>query len=354
MIRVALEGTPYYQTLGIDLWPWGGTRKEPDYASFNERYWSEVERRTRLAGEKGIGLDVVLYFTLHPGNRAADIHKAYWQQALDRLGRYANVFLWEIENENLGEPDFQDAAGTFFGERDPYRRPVCTSAGTTNNAAWPDKSWVSVAINHSCTGSNLSGGSDDKAKHTLDGWYLTVARNTRSHGKPAFCNESGREKRHRNDDGVHRRKQGWLWCTAGAYWTWHSWDGCEGIDDANYRAPGAEFVEPMARFFRSIPFFTLQPCGGLVKGAPDRVIHTALANAEKTLSVVYLCVERTGGRVENASLEFAIPVGDYRAKVLDPGTLELIATAELEAGNRLALPAFCDDLVVVVERIGGR
>ena len=54
---------------------------------------------------------------------------------------------------------------------------------------------------------------------------------------PAFCNESGREKRHGNNDGVHRRKQGWLWCTAGCFWTWHSWDGCEGIDETDYVAP---------------------------------------------------------------------------------------------------------------------
>jgi hypothetical protein len=73
------------------------------------------------------------------------------------------------------------------------------------------------------------------------------------HGKPAFNNETGREKRHRNDDGVHRRKQGWLWNAHGAFWTWHSWEGCEGIDDAAYRGPGAEFNKPMSDFFQSLP-----------------------------------------------------------------------------------------------------
>ncbi len=66
VIRVALEGRPYWNELNLELWPWGGTRAQPDWNQFNESYWQRVEERVRLAGEKGIGLDVVLYFTLHP------------------------------------------------------------------------------------------------------------------------------------------------------------------------------------------------------------------------------------------------------------------------------------------------
>jgi hypothetical protein len=36
VIRVCLEGTPYYKELGYDIWPWGGTRKHPDWSTFNE------------------------------------------------------------------------------------------------------------------------------------------------------------------------------------------------------------------------------------------------------------------------------------------------------------------------------
>jgi hypothetical protein len=351
VIRVALEGRPYFTSLGIDLWPWGGTREMPDFGSFNESYWNEVERRVQLAGQMGIGLNVVLYFTLRPANDAAVVHEPYWQRAIDRLGRHANVFLWEIQNEYLGEPDFQDAAGTWFVQHDPHGRPVCTSDGTARDAAWPDKRWVSVAINHSCTGSGVPGGRDHKAAHTLDGWYLRVARNTRSHGKPAFCNESGREKRHKNDDGVHRRKQGWLWCAAGAYWTWHSWDGCEGIDDAKYKAPGAEFVEPMARFFRSIPFYDLEPTEHLLTVSEKSVIHTTLVDAHRTLVVAYLCVEQTHGRVKNVGLQFALPTGSYRTTLINPCDLRVIASGALPVDGHLDLPEFSDDLVVKVERI---
>jgi hypothetical protein len=54
VIRVALEGRPYWRDLHIEQWPWGGSREKPDVTRFNQAYWDEVERRVRLAGEKGI------------------------------------------------------------------------------------------------------------------------------------------------------------------------------------------------------------------------------------------------------------------------------------------------------------
>ena len=52
MLRVALEGQIYYETVGIELWPWAGSRDEPVWSRFNEAYWDEVERRIRMAGAK--------------------------------------------------------------------------------------------------------------------------------------------------------------------------------------------------------------------------------------------------------------------------------------------------------------
>lgn len=66
VIRVALEGRPYWRELHIEQWPWGGTREQPEWGRFNEPYWDEVEKRIRLAGEKGIGIDLCLYFDLKP------------------------------------------------------------------------------------------------------------------------------------------------------------------------------------------------------------------------------------------------------------------------------------------------
>ncbi len=346
VIRVALEGTYYFDHLGMDLWPWGGTRENPDWSSFNEAYWDHVEELVRLAGERGIGLDLTLYCSLKPEADQIDQQRPYWEYTLRRLGKYANIFTWEIANEYTKNEAFQDAAGTFFKQRDPYRRPVCTSAGTTDDAVWPDKPWIDLAINHTCTSS----------RHDLRSWYLAVATNTRSHGKPAFCNESGREKRHRNDDGIHRRKQGWLWCASGGFWTWHSWDGCEGIDDADYRAPGQEFLKPMAEFFRSLPFWRLEPNHTALTFRNRDLVAAVLAEADRATVVGYVCASDTGKRITGATAALRLPNGEYQVSFVSPSDLSIIETRThssrgLHDETSIELPAFTDDLVVMIKQV---
>jgi CubicO group peptidase (beta-lactamase class C family) len=343
VLRVALEGAPYYEALKIDMWPWKGTRREPDFTVFNERYWDQVEQRVRLAGQKGIGLDIVLYSKYYPRTEQIEQQRAYWQQVLRRLGRYANVLTWEIANEYTSNEAFQDAAGTFLRRNDPYHRPVCTSAGTTDDAVWPDKPWMSLAINHTCTSSKMD----------LRDWYLAVARNTRGHGKPAFCNESGREKRHRNDDAVHRRKQGWLWCSAGAFWTYHSWEGCEGIDDAKYRGPASEFNRPLADYFRSMEFWELNPNHTALQFANESLVTAVLASASRRLVSAYCCTPQTGRKISGAEASVRLPDGRYVVEFLRPADLELLGTCSIESRGvhkavDLEIPAFTDDVVVRV------
>ncbi len=348
VIRVGLEGTYYSEHLGLDLWPWGGSRTEPDWSKFNEAYWDQVEERIRLAGERGIGLDLVLYCTLHPEADQIDQQRPYWEYILRRFGKYTNVLTWEIANEYTANEAFQDAVGTFFKQRDPYHRPVCTSDGTTDDAVWPNKPWMDLAVNHTCTSST--------DRHGLREWYLAVARNTRAHGKPAFCNESGREKRHRNDDGVHRRKQGWLWCASGAFWTWHSWDGCEGIDDADYRAPGEEFLKPMAEFFRSLPFWRLSPDHTALTIKNPKQVTAVLAEADRVTVAGYICAPVSGGQISGITAGLRLPDGKYQISFLRPADLSVIevrthASPGLRKEVPIELPAFTDDLAVKIERI---
>ncbi|HOX02105.1 MAG TPA: carbon-nitrogen hydrolase family protein [Verrucomicrobiota bacterium] len=348
VIRVALEGRPYWDDLGIDLWPWGGTRARPDWSTFDESYWQRVEERVRMAGEKGIGLDIVLYMALHPDAKDIPVQQRYWEETIRRLGKFANVLTWEIANEYTRNEAFQDAAGRFFQAKDPARRPVCTSDGTTDDAVWPGKPWMGLAINHTCTSST--------ARHDLRDWYLAVARNTRAHGKPAWCNESGRERRHRNDDGVHRRKQGWLWYAAGCHWTWHSWDGCEGIDDPDYRAPGEEFLRPMAEAFRALPFWRMNPNETAAVVSNPALVQAALATAERDCALVYCCARETGQAVSSSSLALRLPDGIYRLTMLKPADGSTIETRSygskgLGQEGRIDLPPFVDDLAVRIDRI---
>jgi len=348
VLRVSLEGRYYRETVGIDLWPWGGTRDSPVWSQFDDTYWDEVERRIHLAGERGIGFDLTLYCTLRPDSDQIDSQRPYWAHTLERLGQYANVLTWEIANEYLGNEAFQQAVAEYFHENDVYDRPVCTSDGTTDDAAWPDRPWIDLAINHSCTSSS--------ERHDLKDWYLALARNTRSHGKPAWCNESGRESRHGNNDGVHRRKQGWLWCAAGCYWTWHSWDGCEGIDKVDYLGPGAEFLKPMADYFAVLPFWELDPnYTALTIDRPD-LVSAALAHPDRSLAVLYVCTHATGQTVTAASIRVRLPDGNYRLTFQSPADLVVLGTHDYPSGGLghieiVGVPDFTDDFIITAQRV---
>lgn len=351
VIRVALEGDLYFRTAGIDLWPWGGTRKQPIFSRFNEDYWRRVEQRIELAGRHGLSLDIVLYTTSKLPDDAVPQQRAYWRQTLERLGRYANIVTWEIHNEHDRNPGLQREAGHFFRDNDPHRRPVITSKGTRDAPTWTEADWIDMAVTHTCTSST--------AAHTLEDWYLPVARNGRARGKPSFNNETGREQRHDNDDGVHRRKQAWTWTMAGGFWTWHSWDGCEGIDDATYRAPGEVFMRPLADYLRSLPFWRLDPEWSAVRIDHPDLVDATLATAERELIVSYLAVERSGREVPSFDAKVRLRDGVYRVRFLEPATGRVLGESTLEAAGlgrpgALRIPAFVDDLVIELKRLAER
>jgi hypothetical protein len=152
VIRVCLEGTPYEDNLHYDLWPWGGTRNSPDYSTFNLPYWQQVEERIKLAGEHGIGFDIVLYFDLKPTIDDLAVQKKYCDVVLKRLSKYCNVLTWEIMNEEISNELFQDSIATYIKNNDPYKHPIISSDGTTDDALWPHKEWMDMAIVHTCTG----------------------------------------------------------------------------------------------------------------------------------------------------------------------------------------------------------
>ncbi|MBN1892879.1 hypothetical protein JW906_00210 [bacterium] len=345
VIRVCLEGTPYESELNLDLWPWGGTRRSPDWHCFNEDYLREVERRIRMAGEKGIGLDLVLYFDLTPDVRDIPGQKPYWDMVISRLGRYSNVLVFEIMNEETGNEAFQDSAGNYFRKHDAGKHPVCSSDGTTDDALWPHKTWMDLAVVHTCTGT--------QPEYDLEYWYLNVARNIRQYGKPAFNNETGRENRHRNNDPVHRRKQGWLFATAGAFWTWHSWDGCEGINDTSYFAAGWQFLKPMKDFFESLPFWRLQPNHTACSLRNSPLVHASLSSSDRTVMVMYCCSRESGKRMDDQKAFFRIADGEYLVQFLSPADLREIGRSVILSGGlkniiEMTLPDFTDDLIVKI------
>ncbi len=348
IIRVAMEGTPYKTVLKYDLWPWGGTREKPDYSKINEPYWTEVENRIRLAGANGIGINFTLYFTLEPTTADIPSQRFYWKTILKRLAKYPNIICWEIMNECIKNEDFQDAAGDYFYKNDPFKRPVISSDGTTDDALWPEKQWMGMAIVHTCTGS--------VPEYDLQNWYNAVARNTRSHNKPAFNNESGREKRHKNDDGVHRRKQAWIANSAGCFWTHHTWDGCEGINDTTYVSPGQEFLKPLSDFFQSIPFWTLHPNYSVCQPSADSLIVNTMCDSGRNNGITYICTRTTNAEIKALQAKFRFPNGTFRVEFINPATNQKISEQTVISSNlrnqyAIILPDFKDDILLKFTKV---
>ncbi len=348
VIRACLEGIPYYDHLGIDLWPWGGNRETPDWHSFNESYWEEVERRIRLAGEHGIGFDLNIYFSLHLTNEQSDVQRKYWSEILSRFGKYANILTWEIQNEYIKNEAFQDQAGTYFKENDPYHRPVITSDGTTENAVWPTKSWMDMAIVHTCTGS--------VPEYPLSSWYQAIAKNVRQYGKPAFNNESGRENRHKNDDPVHRRKQSWIFNCEGVFWTYHSWEGCEGINDLTYEGPGQQYLLAVKTFFESVPFWELYPDNTVLMTDRNDIIRSSLSDPNRNTTIAYLCTQETGKTIPASNIKLRLPDGQYVIDFVDPVSLNRISSEQVTSSNlryttSIKAPGFTDDILIHIRKI---
>ncbi len=356
VIRVALEGKYYFEALGLDAWPWGGTRGKPDFTTFNEPYWNRVDERVRLAAAQGIGLNLTLFNALKLPDipESFAIVRPYLERVISHLAKHPNIFCWEVHNEYVRNPGFQAKVGEFLKKNDPHHRPVISSNGTTDYPLWPNAPWMDMALIHHCTGSIPT--------FDLRDWYLAIARNLRVYGKPAFNNETGRENRHKNDDPVHRRKQLWLAAAAGGYTTWHSWDGCEGIENATYVAPGQEFAAPYARWWSAQQFWRIDPDFTAVQLPPDdprrdELVPVALASSSRELILAYLFTRTTGTTVPDGRLQLRLPDGDYRVEFFRPsdGTQVGKPTTHVTRGLRtqdpVALPPFADDLALRITRI---
>lgn len=345
VIRVALEGNPYINVLHMDMWPWGGSRTEPQWDKFNDDYWNQVEARVKLALEQGTGINLTLYFTYCPEKEEAPTQIAYWKKVISVLGKYPNILCWEIMNEYVKNEDFQDIAGNWFHSNDPVHRPVISSAGTTDDAVFPDKSWMDMAVVHTCTGSI--------PQYDLNWWYKAIAQNTMSYGKPAFNNESGREIKHKNDDGVHRRKQAWLWSACGAFFTFHTLDGCEAIDSVDYKAPGYECMKPYSEFFSSIPFYSLYPNYTACTIKNDSLVSAGLASPSRNMCFSYVCTRLTGETVSGEKAWIRLPDGNYSITFLNPTTLSTLGQIEYKSGGlretrEIVLPDFKDDIAIKI------
>jgi len=203
----------YWNDLEIELWPWAAPAPS-GLARLQRELLAGRRRAVRLAGERYRPGRGALYGTpprreRHPGPAAL------LGTNPPRLGNMQHLDL-EIANEyTRNEP---------FRTRRPFFKR--TTRSTTPSAARTahgrrgvaGQAWKDLAINHTALvhrPPRLRGG--------IWPWPEYAA-----HGKPAWCTNPAASVATRTMMGCIGASKAALYA-AGCFWTWHSWDGCEGI-----------------------------------------------------------------------------------------------------------------------------
>lgn len=349
-IRFGIETNYYHETIGKDVWPWGGSRSSPVLTRFSPPVWQKLESIIAYAAESEIYSEPVILCAMRRDNPSPPDPQMelYWDYLLARLSAFTSIITWQLYNEYASAKDYQQYMAEYLRSHDPYKHLICSSDGTTSDALWANEPWMDIAINHSCT--------DDSQ---LNSCYHAVATRIHAYGKPAWCDETGRENRHGNNSGLHRRKQYWSWNICGDYWSYHSWEGCEGIEDLSYNGPGSQYLRFIRPFWEKTEWWKMQP-------ADERILNPARGGASQyewclasdTETVIYMVNEAEGAATTEGTIELAVGTGPFAAVFYSPADGSYYAQYKRSGyhpGGKLSLthPAFVDDLVVYVKHARG-
>jgi len=354
VLRFGLEVNYYYQRVGIDVWPWSGTRVNPDYSRFDLATWRKFDDVFRYAMERGVYLEPVIFTSVRRNLRSYKYGilpdremEPYWRYLMSRLGAYPNIVFFQIFNEFGRNKLYQTYAAEYLERMSPFNHLITTSAGTTDRAIWPELKWNKLAVNHSCT-------SSDPRRHGLKDYYYRVGRSLSQINKPGWIDESGRI-RHGNVDPVYRRKEYWTWSMADVYWNYHSEGGCEDIEKIEL-GPAEDVVRYIRPFWEKYTeWWKMEATDTLVEGYSGVDFVFAKISRNPAKSVLYLVNERSGARSDHSRIRLNLPTGTYGVQYYEPSQgifhdqrLRLIARST--DAITLEPPSFQDDLVVLLIR----
>ncbi len=323
----------------VDVWPYEQPREAQNFTEFDIDYWRNLDELLTYAAERNIYAEPVLFTLMKFSDMADSDVMFYIDYLVARTASYPSIIMYQLANERISRYDFQTVMADRIHNNDPYGHLVSTSHGTTMDAAWPDAPWMDVAINHACY--------DDEQ---LSERYYAIANTISGYNMPGWCDETGREDRHGNDDGVHRRKQYWTWNMGGSYFNYHSWEGCEGIMDISYNGPGSQYLKYIRSFWTSTDFWKMRPNNNIIKNNPDVQYEWAVASDDEV--VVYLVNEATGQSSSEGTIDIDLPAGHtYVADFYNPSNGEgfpQYRKSRLAGGTivSIAYPSFTNDLVL--------
>ncbi len=352
-IRFALEFDFSSAEPFIDVWPWQGTRSNPDYTRYDINFWKKIDEIIKYAADRNIYSEVC-FFTLMRTNLDWNYAEPYLDYALARLASNPNVILFQTNNEFQPDRDDKDYVvdiANFVHANDPYGHLVAPAHKSTTDAAWADESWVDVAINH-------------WAKHNQHSLaqIREIAQTIKQYNKPAWCDETAREIRHSNNCAEHRRKQYWTWSIAGVYTCFHSYEGSEGIVDVSYNGPGYEYVPYLRPFWERTEFWKMQPNESIIRNDPASMYEWALASDDEI--VIYM-VNGPDNTLEawdipdnytySNGIRVALDAGKYDVQFYNPSNGNYYSNSEindLDGGGNILIdfPTFNQDLVIYIKK----
>jgi hypothetical protein len=356
VLRFGLEINYYYEKAGIDVWPWEGTRNDPDYSRFNVNVWKQFDEIFNYALENDVYLEPVIFTNswvrrgpisyLYVVMSDTDMEQ-YWRYLMARLGAYPNIVFFQLFNEYGNNKIYQKYAANYLGQFNTFGHLITTSAGTTHDAIWPNEQWNDLAINHSCTSSN------PKA-HGLKDYYYNIGKKINQYNKPGWIDESGRI-RHGNKDPVYRRKEYWIWSMTGNYWNYHSAGGCDEINDL-VLGPGENYVTHIKPFWeRNSNWWDQQINENIIHGSEGIDFAFARTTENKEEVVLYLVNEETGKTTQAGTIKLSIPPGEYSVRHFSPEIGEFNAENELvsqsESTSTINSLNFVDDLVILIKKL---
>jgi hypothetical protein len=181
----------------------------------------------------------------------------------------------------------------------------------------------------------------------LDGFYRHYAMRLRRHGKPVYIDETGRVGvGQNNNDGIHRRKQYWIWAISGDYCNYHSEGGCYVSLD---KEPAEEYWPYLVAFWEDTEWWRMRP-----SPVPMRWEGSSQAKAYALMApdsaIFYLCTMQTAVEVGPGEIAVAMRPGQYILRFYVPSTGQYMPPISVQSDGwlRVAVPAFVDDLAFLV------
>lgn len=312
--------------MSADVWPWGGIPQDPDFETFNLRYFHTLDRLVQACQRLGVALELICecwLFELPFRDRqrfTAEDEELWIRWLVARYAAYRAIAIWTPGNEYVYYPDGEtpltawDQRDTrpdrwiarlarLIRSRDPQARPI---AAHTMTLPQPTFAQRLAAFPEVDTILFQDWGRRDEHAWTADGLDEAIVQQLAGARQSCVLAEYGYEsidglpvietRRHMGRE--HTRRGAWR----GAFHAMLVFAGFENTWGPYMQldpdAPGAADLVHLRRFFVELaPFASLRPAHHLVQGGRDDVpgaAPRALATPDGATIAAYL---PAGGRL---------------------------------------------------------